>query len=228
MAVMLAAAIHLRAAQLDTNTVTVTATRTYDLQPDQVQLYVTLTAPVAVGLDEILAQLEGSGITAANLNGVYTPYSNASDEYHGYSQWSFTPTVGFDKLKAALAALSRLQITAGKFMESPALRFDVGGTKISYALLAAHACPFPTLIDDARRQADAMAAAAGMRTGAIVSLSDGSSVDPIAAGPIAGFSAAGGAGGPFFLPGGFSPSAGPIGTIFSPGCSLTVQFELLP
>jgi len=104
--------------------------------------------------------------------------------------------------------------------------------------LASQPCPMTALISDARRQADSMAAAAGMRAGAIASVSDGTSLDAV------GLSA----GSPF--PGNITPIGSfvlrgvlttapvapvtPVSVVFSPlvsaprpACSLTVQFKLV-
>lgn len=56
-------------AQLDSNSVTVTASANFTVQPDQVLFDVILTAPITSSLDNVLAALAGSGITQANLSG---------------------------------------------------------------------------------------------------------------------------------------------------------------
>src|SRR6516165_8708166 len=67
---LLIASVCVIAADLDNNTVTVTATRPISVQADQVQVLVDLLATQDTGLDDILAKLKGAGITAANLVGV--------------------------------------------------------------------------------------------------------------------------------------------------------------
>src|SRR5690348_3265401 len=108
------------AAELETNTVTVTAGRAVSQPPDQVWLYVSLLARPDTGLEDIVAQLKGTGITAADLNYVTT----ASGDY---LQWTFTPSVGFDKLAATIAALTQAQATLGNIADkrTPALDFYI-------------------------------------------------------------------------------------------------------
>src|ERR1700730_7421267 len=60
-------------AQLDSNSVTVTATRSMTQQPDQVLFGVTVQSGLNTSLDDVVAALQGSGITSANFSGVSTP-----------------------------------------------------------------------------------------------------------------------------------------------------------
>jgi hypothetical protein len=102
---------------------------------------------------------------------------------------------------------------------------------------AAQACPYPALVSDARRQADAMASAAGMKAGPIVSVSDGGPSDiavPTALARTGDFSIS-----PIFIYDAYSglpPSGsgvfGLVGFPYPlsappPACLLTVQFKLL-
>jgi hypothetical protein len=91
-------------------------------------------------------------------------------------------TVSFSKMKDTVTALSQAAASLGSIQGSRTLAFSVAGTQNSPDLLASQPCPMTALISDARRQADAMAAAAGMRTGAIVSVSDGTSLDGVGLG----------------------------------------------
>ena len=75
--VMLLAAASVCAASLDNNTVTVTANRALSLQPDQVSLYVTVLTAQDAGLDDVLAKLKGTGITAEFLNSVSPGFGSA-------------------------------------------------------------------------------------------------------------------------------------------------------
>jgi uncharacterized protein YggE len=208
LALLLAAG--LSAADLDNNTLTVTASRPLTVQPDQAQILVELTTARDAGLDDVLGKLQGTGIAAANLTDVFG--SGAAG-----SQWNFVLPVAFSALKTTLATFTQLQRSLGA-----SLVFSVAGTQVSAAAQTTQACPLPALVSDARRQADAMASAAGMRTGPIVSVSDQppAPVVPNVTEPvlIAGdFSVAVGlvSGIPYVAP--VAPSS----------CSLTVQFKLL-
>src|SRR4051794_13908419 len=92
--------------QLDDNTFTITASRTIDLQPDQAIVGVYVDSPADNGVDDIVGALQGSGITAANLTGIY------SSGYLGpvpRTDWTFSLPVPFSKLKDTLAALAEVQ-----------------------------------------------------------------------------------------------------------------------
>jgi hypothetical protein len=139
------------------------------------------------------------------------------------SLWTFTVTVSFSKMGDTVTALSQAASSLGSIQGSRTLTFSVVGTQNSPDLLASQPCPMTALISDARRQADAMAAAAGVRTGAIVSVSDGTSLDVVV--PTATSRS-----GVFSLP---DPATAIVGVLSSlvyapqPACSLTVQFKLV-
>src|SRR6266853_4167773 len=64
-------------AQTDSNSVTVTASRTTTIQADQALFNITVTSGLNTSLDDVLAALQGSGITTANFSGLY-------DSQYGY------------------------------------------------------------------------------------------------------------------------------------------------
>ncbi|HTP33677.1 MAG TPA: hypothetical protein VMJ75_15970 [Candidatus Acidoferrales bacterium] len=212
---LLMAAAALSAGTLDNNTVTVTATRTMSIQPDQVLLYVNVLTAQDVGLNDVVAKLNGTGITAGNLSNVGTSSAGPL--------WTFLLPVPFAQMKSVVAALTQAQASLGVIAGSPALTFSVAGTQVSADAQAAQPCPLPALVSDARRQADSMTAAAGLRTGAIVAISDGTPADgtgaigvPTAAARIGDFSQ---------TLAGFLTAV--IATSPLPSCSLTVQFQLI-
>jgi uncharacterized protein YggE len=94
------------------------------------------------------------------------------------------------------------------------LTFFVSGTQVS----TTPSCPLPALVSDARKQADSMAAAAGMRAGPIVSVSDQPAATALPDIIYGHFSAAA-----FLVVNPFPSYIAPQ----SPSCSLTVQFKLL-
>ena len=209
----------LPAADLDDNTVTVTATRTLNIQPDQALLSVALMTPQDASLDDALGKLGGTGITAANLQSVYQAYGLMAAAGGPYSEWTFIAPVSFTSLNSVLAAMTQAQKSAGLLLGSNALNFYVSGIQASADAQAAQPCPLTALVSDARRQADSMATAAGLRTGAIVSISDGTAI----------------ARSPDFTAVIYDPASGAYADLLSPGltvsqssCSLTIQFKLLP
>jgi uncharacterized protein YggE len=151
-----------QAADLDNNTITVTATRTMNTTaPDQAWILVQLITPRDTGLDVVLAKLQGIGLGATDLASVFT--STVTN-----LQWNFTKATPLTAIKSTLASLTRLQSSVG----AEVLNFSITGVQRSAAALAAQPCPLPALVSDARKQAEALAAAAGLRVGAIVSVSD--------------------------------------------------------
>jgi len=149
-------------AQLDDNTVTVTASRQLpNLQPDQAVIGVDVAADPGAVLDDVLAALNGSGITAANLSSV-EPYPGGPS-----TVWSFTLTVSLAKMSATLATLQRV-INASPLPAAYSVLF----TEVSPELQATQQCPYPALVSDAQAQAQKLASAVGLSVGPILTLSD--------------------------------------------------------
>src|SRR5579862_2598794 len=99
-------------AQLESNTVTVTATRTVTVQPDQVVFTVSVLSPPTASIDDVLAMLQGSGITASQFSGVSGPLqlSETTGISVGTSsqllQWTFSLPEPVGQFKATAATLS--------------------------------------------------------------------------------------------------------------------------
>jgi len=232
--VVLASAAALSAAALDDNTVTVTATRTLNIQPDQVLLYVNLISQDG-GLNDVLTKLHGTGITAANLTSVqpeqtvYDPLTGVpSEPLNPTSVWNFLVRLSFAQLKSSVAALTQAQAGLKPVGGLQALSYYIAGTQVSADAQAAQPCPLTALVSDARRQADSMAAAAGMRTGAIVAIGDAASAEvtagfavPIAVSRVGDFSLLLGVPNQWY-------STPVLAASPQLSCSLTVQFKLLP
>ena len=75
--------------------VTITALQPISLAPDQIVFVVTVNSPLNTGLDDIIAALRGSGITAANLSSLYTQTTYTSKQAQQYLQWNFVLPVFF-------------------------------------------------------------------------------------------------------------------------------------
>lgn len=205
-------------AQLDDNTVIVSASRQLPaLQPDQATFSVDVTTPLDSSLDDVLAILAGSGITAANLTGVSGNSGNfQSVGLNPFTDWTFTLAVPISKMAATAAALNASSAAAPREVSYSVY------SQVSQALQASQQCPYALLVADAQGQAQRLASAAGARVGPIVSLSDGSAI------PAAGF-----------LYGDFAVAflgvvpANQLGSFLvspqpaPPTCAMTVQFSLL-
>jgi len=220
-AALLLACASLACAQLDDNTVTVTVTRTVTLQPDQASLGITVTTPATAGLDDVLAAFPGLGLAATDLTYVSTSIQNVGPSLN----WQFSKALPFAGLKDALAAVVAAEQNLAASHGAFALSFYVQGQSSQAAGQSPALCPIPTLLSNAQAQAQQMASAAGVRLGAIVSMTQGTppaalvydflavygilAIDPTTGVPLSRAAL-------FYAPAGAAP-----------GCTLTVQFQLL-
>ncbi len=148
--------------QLQTDTITITATRQVSLQPDQIIFNVQVVAPESAGIDDVVAQVAGVGISAANLTGVS---SSANDVF----AWNFALAVPISQAGGTTASLVQLAQQSKQ-----AVTFYVQGTQVSQAIEQSQPCSQASLISDAQAQAQSLAAAAGFTVGPVLAVSDGS------------------------------------------------------
>jgi hypothetical protein len=194
--------------QLDSNAVTVTASRNASLQADTVVFSVAVTSGINAGLDDIVAVLAGSGITAANFSSVSSPqFIPASaiafpQPAPPMMQWSFTLPVPLSKLKDMATALTTVQQNIASKNSGMTMSFSVQGTRVSPQLQQSQPCVVSDLLADARSQAQRLANAAGLTLGQILALSSSTS-STTGSSSFAGF------------------LVGP------PNCAVTVQFALI-
>src|SRR5437764_14958569 len=104
--------------QLDSNSITVTASRSVQLRPDQVVFSISVQAPIGITLDDIIAALQGSGITAANLTG-------SSMALTTENTWFFSLPAPLLNIKSTLAFLTALQQTVAQRHNALKLTFAV-------------------------------------------------------------------------------------------------------
>ena len=156
--------------QLDSNTITVTASSSVTLSPDQIVFSVGINAPVDKTLDDVTSALAGLGITIANFSAVNLSYSNPNFPA-SILTWDFTVPVSFSQMEAEVAALTALQNTIAKANTGMTLQFTVQGTQVSTQLQQSQTCSIPSLVASATSQAQALAAAAGFRLGNVVKMS---------------------------------------------------------
>jgi hypothetical protein len=199
--------------QLETDTITIQASRSVNLTPDQVSFYVLVTADPASSLDQIVAALSGSGITASNLSSMYGAMDNQAS-----LQWSFTLAAPFTKLKVTIASLIALQQSMVKNNSGMSLTFQVQGAYVSPEAFQSQSCAAKDIVAYAQAQAQKVAVAAGLAIGPVVAISDGSSSTTAVPNLVRA--------------GDFSMVAwiNPTGLWFNttqPGCSLEVKFKLL-
>ena len=206
--------------QLDSNSVTVTSSRGTSLQADQAVFAVFVDSGPTASLDDVLAALQGSGITLANFSGVNTtnapilfvpPPNLPPQPPPPMLEWAFGFPVPLSKLKDTFATLTTLQQGIAKKNNGLSLTFRVQGTQVSPQLLQQQTCSLTDLIADARAQAQKLASAAGLNVGNVLALSSFTSATvPSSVVPV-------------ISSGGFF-STGPL--VAAPNCSATVKFAL--
>jgi hypothetical protein len=161
----------------------------------------------ATPLDDVVALLAGTGITAADLV--------QASPLEQYAQWGFTHSVPLSGLGTLLVSLDRIQ-SSGK---AASFFFYVQSVHASAAAIAAHLCNNSTLLADAKTMAESLASAAGLHSGTVLNFSQPASAT--------------GSGAPY-LSRGVSGSNMIVSVLTSPSyslapgtCALTVQFQLV-
>jgi uncharacterized protein YggE len=193
-------------AQLETNTLTISATRQINLQPDQAVFAIGVNSSTSESLDQVVAALSALSITAADLSSV--------DNWDPSTlQWSFTLATPLTSLTATIASLTKLEQTIGQNDSGLSLTFSINGTQVSPQSQQSQPCSTSDLIADATTQAQKIAAASGLTLGPLLKLSNAQANQPSTA--VLAYYAVGGLSG-FLLGPGPQPMT----------CSLSVQFQL--
>jgi uncharacterized protein YggE len=167
--------------QTEQNSITVSASQNVSLQPDQAVFGVTVQSGINTGLDDVLAALQGSGITAADLTGVSTqgqfistlgstPPNSAPTLY-----WAFSLPVPLTNTKGTVASLTTLQQNLAQQNNGLTLSFSIVGTQVSQQLAQSQTCSLAGLIASATAQAQSLASAANLSVGRILALSSSTS-----------------------------------------------------
>lgn len=153
-------------AQLDSNSITVTASRSPgNGRPDQTIYSVQIYAGLETGLDDVLAALQSLGISAASFQ-TLSALSSGSPPMPTLD-WSFQLVAPFAKNKDTITALANLQQTIEKKKNGMSMSFYIVGTQPS----APQSCSQSDLIADARAQAQKLADGAGVNVGNILAIS---------------------------------------------------------
>jgi uncharacterized protein YggE len=162
--------------QLSTNTVSATASASFNQQPDQAVFSVTVSSGIDKNLSDIVGAISGLGITAANLTSVNSsPILNPltlQPQQQPPINWYFQLTVPLAKVKDTMASLAALQKTIGQANNGLTLSFSVQGTQVS---APSQTCDLASLVNDARTQAQKIAGPAGLSAGAIVGITNSTS-----------------------------------------------------
>jgi uncharacterized protein YggE len=166
--------------QLDSNSITVSASNNATLQPDQALFSVSVVSGASTGLDDVLAALQPAGITIANFSGVSTqvglcPTLLTCTSVQAPVQWVFSLPAPLANTKATVASLTTLQQNIVKANNGFTLSFSIVGTQVSQQLAQSQTCSISSLLTSATTQAQALAAAGGLNLGAILAMSSSTS-----------------------------------------------------
>ena len=162
--------------QLDSNSITVTASNNPTLQADQALFSLSVQSGTNTSLDDVVAALQGVGVTAANFASLSTlgqdivPVSNGFSPQPGL-YWTFNLSVPIANIKATIASLATIQQNLTKQNNGLMLSFSIFGTQVSQQLAQSQTCSFSALIAAATAQAQTTASASGMTLGSILALS---------------------------------------------------------
>lgn len=200
-------------AQLDSNSITVSASRSTNLQPDQIVFAIFVDGGPDATLDSVLTALGPAGITMANFAGVGTVqgYSPTGTQTQSV-EWAFGLPVPLAKMKDTTAALTSLQQNIAQNNSALTMSFSVNGTQVSPQTQQSQTCVLTDVLGDAKAQAQNLATAAGLTLGGILALAGSTSVTS-SIGPLA--------------PGTYLSRYGGNSSAYSqylPPCSLTVKF----
>jgi len=216
----------LASAQLDDQTITVTATSTPATASRADRFFVTMEVTAALGasLDEVLKTVSATGVTEQDLSYVSEPRGGplcptpppGCLSSPSTIRWGFSFTAPIAKATTVLSTLQQLSSRT-----SPAMPISIWVQGSGPAATpAAPDCAYPTLISQARRQAESLAAASGARVGQVLAMSDA----PASAYPV----------GAILVPTAvlrlvdFSSSMlGDATPTYVPSCAVVVQFKLL-
>ena len=161
--------------QLDSNSITVSASNNTNLQPDQAVFSVIVQSGLTTGLDDVVNALAGTGITAANFSSVSTQINYNVAALSTSLQWVFSLTAPLANTKGTVASLTTFEQNIAKANNGLALSFSIVGTQVSQQLAQSQTCSFPALITSATTQAQSLAAAGGVTLGSILALSSSTS-----------------------------------------------------
>ncbi len=199
--ILLATGGSLALAQLDSDTLTVSVSQSYNLKADQVRFSADVNTGVNTNLDEVVTKLKSAGITTAIFSDL------SSDAEPPALHWFFTLSVPISEIKATIAQLTGLKIM-----------FYIQGLEISQQMRDAQPCSMSNLIASAQAQAKKMAASAELAVGDVLALSDENSL--ITSYNFVSVQK---------LPQGFNQVSGVLLTqpVIGSNCSMTVKFKLL-
>lgn len=151
---------------------TVSVSRTVTVVPDQAEFSVVVTAALDTTAAQVLQAFQDLGIPNPQVSGVVVAASGYPQPPAAESQVYYMVT--FITAPSALIDVSKKldAFRAGPPAGFAALQYSAGLTASTAALTAAHDATLPKLLDDARIRAQTLAAASGLKVGAIGGIAD--------------------------------------------------------
>ena len=175
-------------AQLDSNSVTVSASRNATVLADSANFAVNVVSGVSVSLADVLAALQGSPITASNFTGigggigayrvVQLPTVGPAPLPPPQIDWGFALSVPISKIKDTFALLAALQKSIAQNNSGLTLSFNLQGTQTSPQAQQSVNCSVTDLLSDARAQAQKIADASVLTLGPILAMSGSTGFAP--------------------------------------------------
>lgn len=158
--------------------ITTSASRSLNVTPDQVNLSISVSADLARTQDEVIAALAGVGVIAENLTGISTgsggtifdPSGNPPPPGPVTLRYSFQVLIAIERWKDALANVEALAKKLPEGMNS--LQYNSSLSASVTVIEKARQSVLGDLLTEARKNADALAGAAGFKTGVIQGLSE--------------------------------------------------------
>jgi hypothetical protein len=157
--------------QLGTNAVTVTASNTASLQPDQILYSIQVSSGLGASLSDVVAAVQGLGITSANFTGIGTVNTVVNGQPTQNLTWFFSLAAPLTSSKATIAQITAVQQTIAAAKNGFSLSFTVQGTQVSQQLQQSQSCVLSSLLAQARTQAQSLATAAGFKLDAVQAMS---------------------------------------------------------
>jgi uncharacterized protein YggE len=165
--------------QLDSNSVTVTASRNTTVPPDQAVFSVVVTSDLNSTLNDVLTAVLPAGISITNFSGVSSNslmfISGPNSQTQQTLQWAFQLLAPLTNTKSTVTTLASLQTSVPKANKNLSVSFTVQGTQTSQQAQQAQTCDVAGLINDARAKAQTLAAAGGRTVGGLLAMSSSTS-----------------------------------------------------
>jgi hypothetical protein len=163
--------------QLDSNSVTVTASRNTTLQADQVLFAINVDTDPGAALADVLPAVQPAGLTVANFSTVstITAYVGDSGTPQPQSQWVFRLVAPLVNIKSTFTTLSALPESVAAVNKTWSVSFSLQGTQVSQQSLQSQVCDLAGLLGDARTEAQNLATSAGRTLSGILALSTNTS-----------------------------------------------------